>query len=68
MNCSQVYEKVIEIEPLLSLASGLKKKMEELVVLSSSIQTMESRVKRLEEQQKELDILVQNSLNRVKSV
>ena len=68
MSVSQVAEKVIEIEPLLSLAAGLKKKMDELMLLASSIQSVESRVKRLEEQQEELNTLVENSLNRVKSV
>lgn len=68
INVTQVYEKVVEIEPLLMMASSLQKKMEELMELSNSIQTLEVRVKQMECRQEELERLVQDSLNMVASV
>ena len=41
----QIYNKVVEVEPLIMIADSLKKKMDDLMILSKSIVSVENRVK-----------------------
>ena len=47
----QIYNKVVEVEPLIMIADSLKKKMDDLMILSKSIVSVENRVKSMEDKQ-----------------
>ena len=64
----QIYNKVVEVEPLIMIADSLKKKMDDLMILSKSIVSVENRVKSMEDKQIELEKQIQitvDMLNRV---
>lgn len=64
----EVYEKVIEVEPLVLMASSLKTKMDDLSRLSSAVTSLESRVIAMESKQAAIEKLLDDNLNMVNKV
>lgn len=64
----EVYEKVIEVEPLVLMASSLKAKMDDLSHLSSAVTSLESRVIAMESKQAAIEKLLEDNLNMVNKV
>ena len=65
---TQVFEKVLESSSFFSVASALKEKMERLIELTYSIQSVEKRITVIEQKQIELEALVGSTLDHVQSV
>lgn len=64
----EIYEKVIEVEPLMLMASSLKAKMEDLSRLSSAITLLESRVIAMESKQEAIEKMLESNLSMVNKV
>lgn len=64
----QIYNKVVEVEPLVMIADSLKKKMDDLMILSKSIVSVETRVKSMEDKQIELEKQIQITIDMVNRV
>ena len=64
----QIYNKVVEVEPLIMIADSLKKKMDALMILSKSIVSVENRVKSMEDKQIELEKQIQITIDMVNRV
>lgn len=64
----QIYNKVVEVEPLIMIADSLKKKMDDLMILSKSIVSVENRVKSMEDKQIELEKQIQITIDMVNRV
>ena len=64
----QIYNKVVEVEPLIMIADSLKKKMDDLMILSKSIVSVENRVKSMENKQIELEKQIQMTMDMVNRV
>lgn len=64
----EVYEKVIEVEPLVLMASSLKARMDDLSRLSSAVTSLESRVIAMESKQAAIEKLLDDNLNMVNKV
>lgn len=64
----QIYNQVVEVEPLIMIADSLKKKMDDLMILSKSIVSVENRVKSMEDKQIELEKQIQITIDMVNRV
>ena len=64
----QIYNKVVEVEPLIMIADSLKKKMDALMILSKSIVSVENRVKSMEDKEIELEKQIQITIDMVNRV
>lgn len=64
----QIYNKVVEVEPLIMIADSLKKKMDDLMILSKSIVSVENRIKSMEDKQIELEKQIQITIDMVNRV
>ena len=64
----QIYNHVVEVEPLIMIADSLKKKMDDLMILSKSIVSVENRVKSMEDKQIELEKQIQITIDMVNRV